>query len=140
MYKRVLLPLSGEAKNDRTLKALEKAQMICDGELIILHVTEPISQAVTGAGREEVINEENEQALMLLEPIIERLRMAKAHFHTRIVSGTVADTIIRVADEENVDIIVMYTDGRDGLKDLFLGSITERVLRDTNKDLLAIRA
>lgn len=139
MYKRVLLPLSGDNKNDRSWKALEKAQTICDGELIILHVTEPVSQAVSGAGREEVINEDTDHALMLMEPVIEKLRMSKAHFHLRIVSGTVAETIIRIADEENADIIVMYTDGRDGLGDLLLGTVTERVLRDTNKDLLAIR-
>lgn len=139
MYKRVLLPLSGDNRNDRSWKALAKAQSICDGELILLHVTAPVSQAVTGTGREEVINEDTDHALMLLEPVIERLRMNKAHFHVRIVAGTVADTIIRVADEEEADIIVMYTDGREGLTDFLLGSVTERVLRDTNKDLLAIR-
>lgn len=139
MYERVLLPLRGDLKDDRTFKALETAEKICSGELIVLHVTEPVSQAVTGAGREEVINEDTAKALMLLEPVIERLRAANAHFHTRIVSGTVADTIISVADEENANIIVMYTDGRDELADLFLGSVTERVLRDTNKDLLVIR-
>ena len=139
MYKRVLLPLSGDNRNDRTWKALEKAQAICDGELIILHVTAPISQAISGSGREEVINEDTNHAIMLLEPVVERLRMSKAHFHTRIVSGTVADTIIRIADEEEADVIVMYTDGREGLADFLLGSVTERVLRDTNKDLLAIR-
>ncbi len=139
MYERVLLPLSGDLRDDRTVKALNKAEQICDGELVILHVTEPVSQTLSGAGREEVINEDTNAALMLLEPVIERLRMSKVHFHTRIVAGTIADTIIRIADEEDVDVIVMYTDGRDELKDLFLGSITERVLRNTSRDLLAIR-
>lgn len=139
MYKKVLLPLRGEARDERTLKALDKAIKICDGELVILHVTEPVSQAVGGTAREEVINEDTNQALMLMEPVIERLRMAKIPFHTRIVSGTTSDTIILVADEEEADIIVMYTDGRDNLTDLLLGTITERVLRDTDKDLLAIR-
>lgn len=139
MYERVLLPLSGDLRDNRAFLALEKAEKICGGELVVLHVTEPVSQAVSGAGREEVINEDTAKALMLLEPVIERLRMSKVHFHTRIVSGTVAETIINVADEENVDVIVMYTDGRDELKDLLLGTVTERVLRGTNKDLLAIR-
>ena len=40
--------------------------------------------------------------------------------------GTPAETIVRVADEENADLIVMFTDGRDGLGDLLIGSITER--------------
>lgn len=139
MYKKVLLPLSGDARDAHTLKALEKAEKICDGELIVLHVTEPVSQAVGGEAREEVIHTDTTQALMLLEPVIERLRMSKIPFHTRIVSGTIADTIIMVADEENADIIVMYTDGRDNLSDLIFGTITERVLRDTNKDLLVVK-
>lgn len=33
----------------------------------------------------------------------------------------------------------MYTDGRDGLEDLLIGSITERVLRNTDTALLAVR-
>ena len=33
----------------------------------------------------------------------------------------------------------MYTDGRDGLQDLLLGSVTERVLRNTDTALLVIR-
>ena len=46
---------------------------------------------------------------------------------------------MRVADEENADLIVMFTDGRDGLGDLLIGSITERVLRNTDTPLLAVR-
>ena len=60
-------------------------------------------------------------------------------FHTRVEEGTPAETIVRVADEENADLIVMFTDGRDGLGDLLIGSITERVLRNTDTPLLAVR-
>ena len=40
--------------------------------------------------------------------------------------GLAADTIVTVGHEEGVDMIVMYTDGRDGLADMLIGSITER--------------
>ena len=39
----------------------------------------------------------------------------------------------------NAKVIVMFTDGRDGLGDLLIGSITERVLRNTDTPLLAVR-
>ena len=53
--------------------------------------------------------------------------------------GLAADTIVTVGHEEGVDMIVMYTDGRDGLADMLIGSITERVLRNTDIPLLAVR-
>lgn len=53
--------------------------------------------------------------------------------------GLAANTIVTVGHEEGVDMIVMYTDGRDGLADMLIGSITERVLRNTDIPLLAVR-
>jgi nucleotide-binding universal stress UspA family protein len=42
--------------------------------------------------------------------------------------GIPADTIIDVAAEEIVDLIVICTDGRDNLKDFVKGTITEKVI------------
>lgn len=87
----------------------------------------------------ELKREETAQGLTYLGPAIQELEKAKIHFHARVEEGTPAETIVRVAHEENADLIVMYTDGRDGLEDLLIGSITERVLRNTDTALLAVR-
>jgi len=42
--------------------------------------------------------------------------------------GEPAKTIKEVAAEENIDLIVMCTDGRDNLKDVVFGTITEQVI------------
>lgn len=139
MFKKVLVPLSSDSHDNRTAKALEKAMKVCDGEIILLHVTEPVSQVVGGEQREEVASEIAAKGLAVLSPAIETLRQAKIPFHTRVEPGTVAETIVRVSDNEAADLIVMFTDGRDGLSDMLLGSITERVLRNTGRDLLAVR-
>lgn len=139
MYKRILLPISGEARGQRSSIALKKALEICDGVLILLHVTPPIPQTVGGANREELERENRAQGMLLLTPIIEQLENAKIHFHTCIEAGTVAETIVRIADEEKADLIVMFTDGREDLKEFLLGSTTERVLRNTGTDLLVVR-
>lgn len=139
MYKRVLLPVSGETRGQRSSIALKKALQVCDGVIILLHVTPPIPQTVGGEGRLELERENRAQGMLVLTPIIEQLESAKVHFHTCIEGGTVAETIVRVADEEKADLIVMFTDGREDLKDFLLGSETERVLRNTGIDLLAVR-
>lgn len=139
MYKKVLLPVSGDMHGKRAMIALRKAVKLCEGMLIVLHVTEPIPQTVGGEARQELEHDNAAQGQIVLAPVIEHLETAGAHFRTCVESGTVAETIVRVADEENVDLIVMYTDGREDLKDFLLGSITERVLRNIDVDLLAVR-
>lgn len=139
MYKKVLIPVSGDTHGHRAMIALEKARQLCDGELIILHVTDQIPQTVGGDAREELKREASAQGLLVLTPLIEILDNSGLHFHTRVEMGNPAERIVQIANEENVDLIVMFTDGRDGLADMLLGSITERVLRNTGVDLLAVR-
>lgn len=121
------------------MEALTKARELCDGELIILHVTETIPQTVGGDARATLEKEARAQGMLVLTPLIEILDGSGHHFHTRIEMGAPAEMIVHIANEEHVDLIVMCTDGRDGLADMFLGSITERVLRNTGADLLAVR-
>jgi nucleotide-binding universal stress UspA family protein len=46
-----------------------------------------------------------------------------------IAVGHPADTIVRVAQERNADLIVMSTHGRTGLQHVLLGSVAEKVVR-----------
>lgn len=139
MYKKVLLPVSGDFRGNRSRKALKRAREICSGEIIVLHVTEPVARTIGGEQRVELEKQNHAQGLTILSPIIEELELSATPFHTRIVAGTPAETIVAIADEENADAIVMFTDGRDSLEGIFFGSITERVLRNTGIDLLAVR-
>ncbi len=139
MYKKILLPVSDKSHGQRTEKALKHAMGLCSGEIILLHVTEPLSQIVGGEAHVELKREEAAKGLTLLCPHTETLEKAGISFHTRVEEGTPAETIVRVAHEENADLIVMFTDGRDGLSAMLIGSITERVLRNTDVTLLAVR-
>ena len=138
MFKKVLVPVCGETRGSRTRKSLDMALELCDGEIILLHVTEPIATVVGGAARQELEAQMRAEGTAILAPMIEKLQIDKRAFHTRVEPGTVAETIISIADQEDVDLIVMYTDGRDELSDMLLGSITERVLRNTTRTLLVV--
>jgi nucleotide-binding universal stress UspA family protein len=54
--------------------------------------------------------------------------------------GPAAQDILRVAEEKNVDLIVMATHGRSGVQRLVLGSVTEKVIRATSCPVLAVRS
>jgi len=51
-----------------------------------------------------------------------------------------ADEIIRIADEEKVDLIVIATHGFTGWRHLVFGSVTEKVVRLADCPVLTIRA
>lgn len=139
MYKKVLLPVGGDGHPENGIIALKKALEICDGTFIILHVTEAIPQTVGGEAREELEKENKAQGEEILAPVAEYLEHADKHFESCVEGGTPAETIVTVADREDVDLIVLSTQGRENLKEFLVGSITERVLRNTEKDLLAVR-
>lgn len=54
-----------------------------------------------------------------------------------VAVGTPAREILRVAAERRCDLIVMGTHGLTGMRKLFFGSTTERVLRETTVPVLA---
>jgi nucleotide-binding universal stress UspA family protein len=58
-------------------------------------------------------------------------------FHVR--TGRTFDQIVRSAHEIPADLIVMSTHGRTGLKRLFLGSTTERVVQYSLSPVLVVR-
>ena len=56
-----------------------------------------------------------------------------------VLFGTPTDEIIRVADERAVDLIVIATHGRTGLRRWVLGSVAERVIRHSHCPVLVVR-
>jgi nucleotide-binding universal stress UspA family protein len=55
-------------------------------------------------------------------------------------SGDVVDAIVHAAVERSADLIVMATEGHQGILDAFRGSVTEQVLRRAPCPVLAVPA
>ena len=139
MYKTVLIPVSGKNGLVRAKAALAHARRLSCGDIVLLHVFEPLPQIVGGEAHVELLAEQKAKGQTLLNTVMADSNLSAEHVRCRVDEGTPAETIIRVAHEENAELIIMYTDGRDGLQDMLLGSVTERVLRNTDTALLVIR-
>jgi nucleotide-binding universal stress UspA family protein len=57
----------------------------------------------------------------------------------RMITGDPASAIVHLADEEDVDLIVMGTHGRTGLSRLLMGSVSEAVVRRANCPVLTVK-
>ena len=76
------------------------------------------------------------QAQSQLEELGERLGVPAERQHMEV--GITEKEILRLAEEQNVDLIVMGSHGRHGLA-LLLGSTANAVLHHANIDVLAVR-
>lgn len=57
----------------------------------------------------------------------------------RVSSGDPATEIVKAAEDAAVDLIVMGTHGRSGIKAFFVGSTTERVVERASCHVLAVK-
>ena len=60
-------------------------------------------------------------------------------WEAEVAAGSAAETIVRVAQERDADLIVMGTHGRTGLQHVLLGSVTEKVVRSAPCPVLTVR-
>jgi nucleotide-binding universal stress UspA family protein len=56
----------------------------------------------------------------------------------KVCEGFPADTILRMADELDCDVIIMGTHGKGIIANTFLGSTSKRILRRTRKPVFMI--
>jgi nucleotide-binding universal stress UspA family protein len=64
-----------------------------------------------------------------LRKLTESLPEKGVRVHPMIVDGDAAEQIVRVAKDENADLIVIATHGASGWRHLAFGSVTEKVVR-----------
>lgn len=62
-----------------------------------------------------------------------------AHSHEVRISRLTGRTIVEFADENDIDLIVLSTHGRTGLRRLLIGSVAEYVVRNASCAVLTVK-
>ena len=143
MYRKILVPLDGSKVAEGVLphaKALAYSQ---GAELILLTVgaNPSLDFAFSDPGiAQQAIQEQEERSKKYVSEIENQLKEAGFKTSTLLRIGSVAETILEVAEEVQADIIAMSTHGRTGAARWLLGSIAERVVRNSKIPVLMIRA
>lgn len=81
------------------------------------------------------------QAFMEVEvrEALARVGALDLEVRTTAVRGDPAKGILRTVDEAGIDLLVMGTHGRSGIRSLLIGSVTEEVLHEAPCPVLAVR-
>ncbi len=141
-YKRLLVPIDfSDASVAALSTALDLAHSL-DAEIRTIHVHQLQVPYVGDGGfyvpemdEDEVLEERRNE----LDTFIKQQGDSDINIMQEVRLGDPETEINEIADEYQVDMIVMGTHGRSGLSHLLMGSVTESVLRHTNVPVLVIR-
>jgi nucleotide-binding universal stress UspA family protein len=103
-------------------------------ELHLLHVKLPIPKGLALVEAQAVLGKDavdayyRDEAMTALEPAEDILRRHDIPFQRAYKVGAIAEEIHRYAQKNKIDMIVMGSHGHGALKNLVMGSITNKVL------------
>ena len=78
-------------------------------------------------------------ATIQLKKIVNDRLAGKVDYEFVVRTGSVSSEVLNAASEFGSDIIVIPTHGRVGLKGMVLGSVAERVIRESSIPVLTLR-
>ncbi|MFZ5895185.1 MAG: universal stress protein [Myxococcota bacterium] len=112
--------------------------------LMLVHVYDPLPFALPEAPwlytAEQQLRLISELEKSLSAQQREAEAVGAAHVSTRLLQGPPAATIAEFIDSNHIDLVVMGSHGRTGLKRLLLGSVAESVARAVSCSVVIARS
>ena len=142
-FKTILFATDFSESSDYAFQYAHSMAESFDARLVILHI---INEPVDLRGfyvphiSFDKLEEEIEQGAQKLMEQFERKFLGEFKNFTSVVSpGIPYDEIIKRAESEGADLIVMGTHGRTGLDNVLFGSTAEKVVRKSPVPVMTIR-
>ena len=135
--KTILVSTDFSPSSDAALAMATALARDSGAKLLIVHVEE-IPLATGGAEYLYSVPEPATQELkkMLGEVLPKDPKVAYEH---RLLAGDPAEAIVRTAEADGVDMIVIGTHGRTGLTRLLMGSVAEAIVRRAGCPVLTVK-
>ncbi len=152
MYKKILLPIDGSKNSKRaTIHAIDMAD-VSGGDITVLFVVESfypryaVLPTTVNSPDDDYFKEVRNEGVQIIEDFKKDLeenqckgKCKNIHFKTLVKEGKTYIEILKTIDEENIDLVIMGSSGRHStLERIILGSVTERVIRESHVPVLVI--
>lgn len=141
-WRRILVPIDFSKTSLRALEVAVPLARDHAAELLLFFAVEPDPYASGMEGVIIALPDRNlmEDAKAKLSKIAKRMIPPSVEVATLVIRGRAFDTITRVARQKEIDLIVLTTHGRTGLKRVLLGSTAERVVRHADCPVYVVRS
>lgn len=144
-YKKILWPTDFSGPSYRALKTANELALHFASELYVVHIIAslpPLVPIVPGRPTFNVssyLKELRLSAKESLQEVIDKKIGKSIKVHAIVGHGNVAVEISRIADKENIELIVIASHGTTGCQRFFFGSVAEKLVRIASCPVLIIR-
>ncbi|WP_046213739.1 universal stress protein [Paenibacillus wulumuqiensis] len=139
-YERILVAVDG---SEHAQRALEHAVQLAKGlqiapRLTVLHVNPVmmVAEPPLGVDVDERLDEEGHA---MTEPYRTYLDTTGVQYEVRYHTGDPATVICDTANEEQMDLIIMGTRGKSAVSELFLGSVSHKVIQHAHCPVMTVK-
>lgn len=127
----VLAPLDGSSFSEQVLPWMQALAAVIDCEFILLtapETPEPALYGEMGGAVDDLRQRAEANATRYLGQLAGRLSGLGVRVRVVVGGSRPATTILELAEEERVDLIMLATHGRGGMDRLVLGSVADRIV------------
>ena len=139
MYQHILVAVEHSKADEAILDHIISLARMTNGRLLLVHVADGFA-ARHFEDLELRESEEIRDDRAYLQRRADELRNAGLQVDCRLAMGDPATEIIKIADEEHVDLIAMSTHGHRFLADVLHGTTADRVRHLVKVPVLLLRA
>jgi len=143
VFKTILFAVDFSQSSDYAFQFALSLAKKYDARLLIIHViNEPVDLRgfyVPHISFEKLEQEIEEGAKKMMEKFCRAQIKDYSNYETFIVPGIPYDEIIKKAQEQSADLILMGTHGRTGLDHVLFGSTAEKVVRKSPVPVMTVR-
>lgn len=146
MYRHILVPTDGSLVSARAEKVAVEMARKFKARITVAHVIAPYSPTalgeIRGAGipplsREEYEKVARQRGQSAARRVVARARRAKVKADAVVdTDDSPGDAIVRIARNQDCDLIVMASSNRAGIERIFVGSVAADVVNGTRTAVL----
>ncbi|MBU4445959.1 MAG: universal stress protein [Candidatus Marinimicrobia bacterium] len=142
--KKVLCPIDFSEHSLKALKIADEMAKTFHAEIFLVNIIPPIPSVPTPPHPFVFDIPKYQDSLEInskksLDDIAKKHVSSGIKVHQIISCGDPAQEIIKIADENDVNLIVVATHGRTGLKHMIFGSVAEKIIRHASCPVLTKR-
>ena len=140
--KRILVPTDFSPTSERALRFAVDIASKTNGTVILYHVYIPVGSAFIGT--EETRKQYNTQTEAKLAKQLQRFKKKVTGDYTNVAVSTIVghspiiDNILGFAEHNQIDLIVMGTQGASDLRKTIIGSVAARIIEKSDVPVLLV--
>lgn len=140
-YKTILVAVDGSSEAELAFKKAVSVAQRNQAKLIIAHVIDTRAFQTVSSFDGMLAEQATEMAKQTLQDYVDYAKAQECHNVTTVIEYGTPKPIIakQIPQEHDVDLIMLGATGLNAVERLFIGSVSEYVIRNATCDVLVVR-